>query len=164
MADSNREDIYTRLANTTLKTITEIRPNIDPAQMLLLGPDAVDAMLPRWSELERSICAAKLAIVRDEFRARFPQFRTETEGFTFGIIDKAAERYENLLKPRNADDLFQVGSTIVEEVFGKRECREIPGIAHFASNLTQMLQHYSRSIEELLLPFALEIGVPPPQD
>jgi hypothetical protein len=47
---------------------------------------------------------------------------------------------------------------VIEDVFGLRQARTIPGIAHYTSNLTQTLQAFSRHIEEKFHPFTSTVG------
>ena len=147
------------LMQEVLSTIREIRPDLDPIQMLLLGPKAVDPMLAHWQQLERCVCSAKLAIVRDEFSIRFPNLVSETENFTFGIADQVADRYMTFLKPRETDDIFQMTCVVIEDAFGPDPAKRVPGISHFASNLTQVLQAYSANIEKQFDPFTSVRGV-----
>ncbi|MGH7032705.1 MAG: hypothetical protein ACREFL_03115 [Stellaceae bacterium] len=152
------ERIHQDLRSLTLNLIQNIRPDLDPVQALLLGPGVVMPMLDGWGQLERLVCAAKLAIIRDEFSVRFPSKSAETESFSFGIVDRTADRLESFLKPRKPDDIFNMTIWVIEQAFGKKP--KIPGIAHFASNLTQILQAYSRTIEASFYPFAEKIGCP----
>jgi hypothetical protein len=85
------------LTKVVLDTISAITANLDPEQASLLGSKAAIELSAAWSRLERRVCAAKLAIVRDEFRVRFPSLDIETEHFTFGITDGIADRYIEFL-------------------------------------------------------------------
>lgn len=154
---AKNESKLEELSQLVLQSIRDIRPNIDFSQVLLLGVDAVEPFMNHWSALERRVCSAKLAIIRDEFRTRFPQFLENTENFTFGISDPAAEQYEHLLAPRNEDDLFQVAAAIIQDTFGE-ERKRIIGMSHFLSNLTGALQNYSRTTEAEILPIARAIS------
>lgn len=151
------DKILQDLRQEVLDTIRNIKPHLEPIQAMLLGAGA-GPILAKWGSLERRVSAAKLAIVRDEFSVRFPNFCQLTEGFTFGIVDANSDRYLTYLKPRQKGDIFNMTVAIIEEVFGPHP--RIPGIAHFTSNLTQALQAYSRNVEQKLHPFAVKIGYP----
>jgi hypothetical protein len=154
---SEKSEDFLKLKNFAIDAISGIRAGLDQRQMLLLGPDAVEPLMENWTKLERLVCAAKLAIIREEFRARFPQFSEETEKFTFEIADKVTEKYEQLLKARNPDDLFQIAKKIAEDGFGQN-FDNISGVTRFISNLTQTLQSYCRAIEAEMLPIAQSLA------
>jgi hypothetical protein len=154
MQKFNCKGVPSDLAQETSDLITAIKPNLDPVQAMLLGPKANSVFLTHWSKLERHVCAAKLAIIREEFAIRFPAFTVATEGFSFGIVDTVSDRYLAFLRPRAPDDIFNMTVALIEDVFGLRQARAIPGIAHYTSNLTQTLQAYCRHIEETFRPFS----------
>jgi hypothetical protein len=71
---------------------------------LVGGPD-VQRLVASWDKLEQHFAAAKLAIVRDEFSVRFPLLSEQTERFTFGLLNPAANRYMDFLEPRETSDI-----------------------------------------------------------
>jgi len=145
---------FHELSKLVLTRIGDIKADLDPGLAFSLGPTTASKLLEVWPKLQRHVAAAKLAIVRDEFSIRFPSLSSETEDFTFGISDSLSDRYMLLLKLRNSNDILQVAFSIIHDIFGNTSERKLPGIGHFVSNLTKILQGYSQQTELSFEPFA----------
>lgn len=154
---------------TLIETIFSIIQSI-PNQKLgsevafLVGGSDVERLVSSWDKLERHFAAARLAIVRDELSVRFPLLSEQTEGFTFGLRNSAADRYINFLKPRETSDITNLVMQLMDDVyppttgfFGKQ--KRISGYVPLGLKIIKALTGYSQHIEATLHPFAEAFGV-----
>ena len=101
--------------------------------------------------------------LRDEFAFRFPSFASETEGFTFGIKEVGADRYQAILKRRESSDITNIVLALLESLFpstGFFRKRRPDGLPNLGMKLVALLVSYAQSVEAKLQPYAQEFGVP----
>ncbi|MEX5748916.1 hypothetical protein [Massilia sp. X63] len=130
----------------------------------LVGGSDVQRLVASWDKLEEHFAAAKLAIVRDEFSVRFPLLSEQTEGFTFGLLNPAANRYMDFLKPRETSDITNLVMQLLDDVYpptigfwGKQ--KRISSYMTLGLKIIKALTAYSQHIEATLHPFAEAFGV-----
>ena len=155
-----RETLFAEVMGLLQHTGTD-RLSLD--MLFLLGDIDFEAILPRWGDIERHFASAKLASVRDEFAFRFPSFANETEGFTFGIEEVSADRYQAILKRREPSDITDIVLEFLESLFpttGFFRKRWPDGLPNLGTKLVALLVSYAQSVEAKLQPYALEFGVP----
>ena len=155
-----REMLFAEVLELLRRTGTD---RLSPDLLFLLGDIDFEAILPRWEDVERHFACAKLAIVRDEFSFRFPSFAIETEGFTFGIEEVTADRYQAILKRREPSDITNIILDLLEALFpttGFFRKRQPDGLPNLGIKLVALLVSYAQSVEAKLHPYAQEFGVP----
>ena len=155
-----REMLFAEGMDLLRRTGTDRLP---PDMLFLLGDIDFEAILPHWGDVERHFACAKLAIVRDEFAFRFPSFAGETEGFTFGIEEVDADRYQTILKRRESSDITNIVLALLESLFpstGFFRKRRPDGLPNLGMKLVALLVSYAQSVEAKLQPYAQEFGVP----
>lgn len=151
------------LIEEILSTIRNIPTQpLAPDTVFLLGVADVVPILESWDKLESGFASAKLAIVRDEFSARFPMMSNETEGFTFGLRNPDSDRYMTFLKPREPSDITNLVIRLIDDVYpptGFLRKRRIQGFVPLVVKLTKVLTAYSQRIESTLHPYAKAFGI-----
>jgi len=90
---------------------------LEPNTVYYLGASDVEPLLRNWNQLQRCVASAKLAIIREEFAVRFPNYFRETGSFTFGIHDPVSDSYVSFLKPRKSDDGIKLALQIVADAY-----------------------------------------------
>ena len=136
---------------------------LSPDMLFLLGDIDFEEILPRWADINRQFACAKLAIVRDEFSFRFPSFAADTEGFTFGINEACADRYQSILRRREPSDITNIGLEMLESLFppaGLFRKRRPQGVSNLGVKLVALMTAYAQSVEARLHPYAEAFGVP----
>lgn len=136
---------------------------LSPDMLFLLGDIDFEEILPRWADLNRQFACAKLAVVRDEFSLRFPSFAADTEGFTFGINEACADRYQSILRQREPSDITNIVLAMLESLFptaGLSRKRRPQGLSSLGVKLVALLTAYVQSVETRLYPYAEAFGVP----
>jgi len=151
------------LREEVLATIQRISTDaLSPDAVLLLGPVDVEAILESWNKVQKHMASAKLAIVRDEFAARFPSMSTETEDFSFGITDPISDCYMDFLKPREPNDITNLVMQLLDDVYppaGLFRKRRIQGLVPLGVKLTKVLTGHAQRIEALMQPYAEAFGI-----
>jgi hypothetical protein len=160
LSDPTREMLLTEVMELLRRTGTD---RLSPDMLFLLGDIDFEEILPRWADIDRLFACAKLAVVREEFSARFPSFAAETEGFTFGIIETCADRYQSILGRREPSDITDIVLEMLESLFppaGLFRRRRPRGVSDLGIKLVALLTAYAESVEARLHPYAETFGVP----
>ena len=150
------------LSETVLSAIRSIPTKpLEANTVFLLGVTDVEHLLRSWNQLQRHLASAQLAIVRNEFSTRFPNYSAETEGFTFGIHDPNSDRYMNFLKHREKDDYRKLTMQMVEDVYpppGFLKKGQPQGVSALSVKLCKILVAYGQHIEATLNPYYFAAG------
>ena len=159
----NRAVSLQSLRDEVLATIQRIpQESLSPDTIFLLGAVDVQPILESWNKLHKHVASAMLAIVREEFAARFPAMSDETEGFSFGLHDPTSDHYMRFLKPREPSDITNLVMQLLDDVYppsGIFRKHRIQGLVPLGVKLAKVLTGYAQGIEALLYPYAEAFGV-----
>lgn len=154
-----REMLFAEVMEMLRRTGTD---RLSPDMLFLLGDIDFEEILPRWADLNRQFACAKLAVVRDEFSFRFPSFAADSEGFTFGINEACADRYQSTLRRREPSDITNIVLEMLESLFPRAGLfrKQWPqGVSSLGVKLVALLTAYAKSVEARLYPYAETFGV-----